>query len=81
MATKMKVKRTRTYGTDRDNPSFSLVEGRLTEKQFARAFKAEGWSDGESCEIEYKWLKRVNRKWAESDMKDLKAKIYTVTYW
>ena len=76
----MKNKKTITLWFDRDNPSVSIIKGRVTKREFAKAFRNEGW-EGEDPHIEYEFRRKTKRGYRKSSIEDLKAELYTVSYW
>lgn len=64
-----------------DTPIVSIALGRLTKKEFAKAFDAEGWSDSDSIDIRYDFYRQTKRGWKPSTINDLKAKLVTVSDW
>lgn len=66
-----------------ENPISSIIKGRLTAKEFNKAYQNEGWS-GDTIskdQIRYAFLKKAGAGYKVSSIEDLKSDIYTVMDW
>ncbi len=64
-----------------DTPTISIVKGRLTKRDFYRAWRAEGWGPSDPMDIEYRFARKLKNGWRLSDISDRKAVLVTVTHW
>lgn len=65
------------------DPIATIALGRLTAKEFSKAFAKEGWdpSDHKKDDIRYEFWRQSKRGWKPSTINDLKAKLVTVSDW
>lgn len=69
---------------DSDNPEVSICYGHVSAKEFAKAFKAEGWTGSGSpaqADLRYEYWINSRNFWKKSNPGNKKAVPVTVNDW